>query len=75
MSMAKEKEKTNPMFEKVLNIPEDTPNKLLGAAFITAELLAGKNDEPPIPLMTLAKTTIHRPVLMPSCAETSKAMT
>jgi len=33
-----------------------------GEAFITAELLAGKNALAPIPLITLATTTSHRPV-------------
>ena len=60
--MATEKEKTIPILEKVRNIPDDIPNIDCGEAFITAELLAGKKELAPIPLITLAIITNHKPV-------------
>ena len=50
----------------VRSMPEETPNDSGGAAFITAELLAGKKKLAPMPLMMLASTTTHRPVVMVS---------
>jgi hypothetical protein len=40
------------------------PNDSGGAAFITAELLAGKKKLAPMPLMMLASTTTHSPVVV-----------
>jgi hypothetical protein len=41
------------------------PNASGGAAFMIAELFAGKKKLAPIPLMMLATTTTHRPVVRP----------
>ena len=60
--IATEKEKTIPTLAKVLSIPEEIPNTSGGDAFITAELLAGKNALAPATLTTLAKTTSHSPL-------------
>jgi hypothetical protein len=49
-------------------MPDAMPNDSGGAAFITAELLAGKKKLAPMPLMMLASTTTHSPVVTVSWA-------
>ena len=66
--IATENEKTIPMLAKVRSIPEEIPKTSGGEAFITAELLAGKNELAPTPFTTLASTTSHRPLPIESCA-------
>ena len=66
--MATAKENTIPMFANVRSMPEAMPNDSGGAAFITAELLAGKKKLAPMPLMMLASTTTHSPVVVVSWA-------
>lgn len=68
MRMATAKENTMPMFANVRSMPEAMPNASGGAAFITAELLAGKKKLAPTPLTMLASTTTHRPLVMLSWA-------
>src|SRR5579884_2533839 len=73
--MATAKENTIPTLEKVRSIPEAMPNTPGGAAFITAELLAGKKPPVPVLLMTLPSTTTHRAVRAPRWAYTASATT
>jgi hypothetical protein len=61
-------ENTMPMLANVRSMPDAMPNASGGAAFMIAELFAGKKRLAPMPLMTLASTTTHSPVLMPSWA-------
>ena len=46
-TMAIEKEKTMPTLAKVRSIPDEIPKSWGGDAFITAEVLAGKNELAP----------------------------
>lgn len=58
ITIASAKEKTIPVFAKVLRTPDAIPKLSGGAAFITAELLAGKNAPAPIaPTMYASETT------------------
>src|SRR5579864_6393681 len=66
--MATANENTIPTLENVRSIPEAMPNTPGGAAFITAELLAGKNPPVPVLLITLPSTTTHRPERAPRWA-------
>src|ERR1051325_11611087 len=63
IKMATANENTIPMFANVRSMPDAMPNASGGAAFITAELLAGKKKLAPMPLMMLASTTTHSPVV------------
>jgi hypothetical protein len=66
--MATANENTMPMLANVRSIPDAMPNMSGGAAFITAELLAGKNMLVPIPLTRLMATMTHNGVEIVSCA-------
>ena len=66
--MATANENTMPMLANVRNIPDAMPNMSGGAAFITAELLAGKNMLVPIPLTRLMATMTQSGVEIVSCA-------
>ena len=66
--MATANENTMPMLANVRSIPDAMPNMSGGAAFITAELLAGKNMLVPIPLTRLMATMTHSGVEIVSCA-------
>jgi hypothetical protein len=68
IKMATANENTIPMFANVRSMPDAMPNASGGAAFITAELLAGKKKLAPMPLMMLASTTTHSPVVTVSWA-------
>jgi len=57
-------ENTIPMFANVRSIPEAMPNMSGGAAFITAELFAGKKKLVPIPLTRLMTTITHSGVVL-----------
>ena len=61
-------ENTMPMLANVRSIPDAMPNMSGGAAFITAELLAGKNMLVPIPLTRLMATITHSGVEIVSWA-------
>ena len=66
--MATENENTIPTLEKVRIIPDAMPNMSGGAAFMMAELLAGKNSEAPHPLTRASSTTTHSGVDNVICA-------
>jgi hypothetical protein len=66
--MATANENTMPMLANVRSIPDAMPNMSGGAAFITAELLAGKNMLVPIPLTRLMATMTQSGVEIVSCA-------
>jgi len=66
--MATENEKTMPRLANVRIIPDAIPNMSGGAAFMIAELLAGKNRAVPTPLITLTPTTAISGVDSVSCA-------
>jgi len=68
MRIATAKENTMPMLANVRSMPEAMPNDSGGAAFITAELLAGKKKLAPTPLTMLASTTTHSGVVLVSWA-------
>ena len=61
-------ENTMPTLANVRSIPDAIPNMSGGAAFMTAELLAGKNRLVPTPLTRLMTTTIQSGVEIVSCA-------
>src|SRR5215469_8240089 len=75
ISIAMANEKTIPMLANVRSMPEAMPNTDGGLAFITAELLAGKNALAPIPLTTLARTTSHSPDVSDRRAYSSSEIT
>ena len=66
--IATENEKTMPTLAKVRIIPDAMPNMSGGAAFMIAELLAGKNRLLPHPLTKLMTTTTHSGVVSVICA-------
>jgi hypothetical protein len=66
--MATENENTMPRLANVRIIPDAIPNMSGGAAFMIAELLAGKNKLVPTPLTTLIPTTASSGVDSVSCA-------
>ena len=66
--MATANENTMPMLANVRSIPDAMPNMSGGAAFMIAELLAGKNRLVPTPLIRLMTTMIHSGVEIVSCA-------
>ena len=61
-------ENTMPTLANVRSIPDAIPNMSGGAAFMTAELLAGKNRLVPTPLSRLMTTMTHSGVDTVSCA-------
>jgi hypothetical protein len=61
-------ENTMPTLANVRSMPDAMPNMSGGAAFITAELLAGKNRLVPIPLTRLMRTITQSGVEIVSCA-------
>jgi hypothetical protein len=61
-------ENTMPMLAKVRSIPDAIPNMSGGAAFMIAELLAGKNRLVPTPLSRLMTTMSQSGVEIVSCA-------
>jgi hypothetical protein len=66
--MATANENTMPMLANVRSIPDAIPNMSGGAAFMIAELLAGKNMLVPIPLTRLMATMTQSGVEIVSCA-------
>ncbi len=66
--IATAKEKTIPTLAKVRSMPEEIPSAVGGEAFMTAELLAGKNALAPMPFTTLPTTTSHSPLASDSWA-------
>ena len=66
--MATANENTMPTFAKVRIMPDAMPNMSGGAAFMIAELLAGKKSDAPHPLSSASSTTTHSGVPSPSCA-------
>jgi hypothetical protein len=66
--MATANENTMPMLANVRSIPEAMPNMSGGAAFMIAELLAGKNRLVPTPLTRLMATMTQSGVEIVSCA-------
>jgi len=66
--IATENENTMPTLANVRSIPDAIPNMSGGAAFMIAELLAGKNRLVPTPLTRLMTTMIHSGVEIVSCA-------
>ena len=73
--MATENENTIPTFEKVRIIPDAMPNMSGGAAFMIAELLAGKNSDAPTALIAPMQTIHHSGVPLLSCAYSTSATT
>ncbi len=73
--MATENEKTVPMLEKVRIIPDAMPNMSDGAAFMMAELLAGKNRHAPTALITPMQTIHHSGVALDSWAYSTREIT
>ena len=61
-------ENTMPTLANVRSIPDAIPNMSCGAAFMIAELLAGKNRLVPTPLSRLMTTMIQSGVEIVSCA-------
>ena len=73
--MATENENTIPTFEKVRIIPDAIPNMSGGAAFMIAELFAGKKRDAPTALITPMQTIHHSGVALLSCAYSSRETT
>jgi hypothetical protein len=66
--MATANENTIPTLEKVRIIPDAMPNMSGGAAFMIAELLAGKKSAAPTAFTTPMHTIHHSGVPLVSCA-------
>src|ERR1700749_9717 len=73
--MATENENTIPTFAKVRIIPDAMPNMSGGAAFMIAELFAGKNRHAPIALIAPTHTIHHSGVELLSCAYSTRETT
>jgi hypothetical protein len=73
--IATENEKTMPTLAKVRIIPDAMPNMSGGAAFMIAELFAGKNRHAPIALIVPTMTIHHSGVELVSCAYSNRDTT
>src|ERR1700728_1367038 len=66
--MATENENTIPTLANVRIMPDAMPNMSGGAAFMIAELFAGKNRHAPVALITPMQMIHHSGVALVSCA-------